>query len=110
MGPKINIKGKVQDMKKKEINIKPMHSNFLLTINTNQQYKDGDAHLENDIEVFDKTINSILSNVQKYIKIPETDHFDEKVKDIDIDYVIEKGTKKGQLHTHVMFKFKHKFN
>ena len=28
-------------------------------------------------------------------------------KDLDIDYTIERGTKKGQLHIHIMFKIKH---
>ena len=42
--PEIKIKGKIQDMNKKEKNIKPKQSNFLLTINTNQQYKDNDEH------------------------------------------------------------------
>ena len=37
--PQIKIKGKIQDMNKKQKNVKPKHSNFLLTINTNQQYK-----------------------------------------------------------------------
>ena len=53
----IKIKGNKQDMKKKEKNIKPKHSNFLLTINTNQQYKDDDEHLQDDIEIFDESIN-----------------------------------------------------
>ena len=44
--PEIKIKGKIQDMNKKEKNIKPKQSNFLLTINTNQQYKDNDEHSE----------------------------------------------------------------
>ncbi len=51
--PDIKIKGNIQDMKKKENNIKPKHSNFLLTINTNQQYKDDDEHLQDDIESMD---------------------------------------------------------
>ena len=40
--PEIKIKGKVQNMEKKEKNEKPKVSNFLLTINTNQQYKPED--------------------------------------------------------------------
>ncbi len=47
--PQIKIKGKVQDMNKKEKNVKPKHSNFLLTINTNQQYKENDEHLQDDM-------------------------------------------------------------
>ena len=54
--PEIKIKGKVQNMEKKEKNVKPKVSNFLLTINTNQQYKPEDEHLADDI--------------LKYLKIP----------------------------------------
>jgi hypothetical protein len=56
-------------MNKKEKNIKPKQSNFLLTINTNQQYKDNDEHLDNDIEVFDSTIKDLLNNVDQYINL-----------------------------------------
>jgi hypothetical protein len=106
--PEIKIKGKIQDMAKKEKNIKPKQSNFLLTINTNQQYKDDDEHLDNDIEVFDSTIKDLLNNVEQYINLPETDKWDDHfIKDIDIDYVLERGQKKGQLHIHILFKIKH---
>ena len=51
--PLVKISGKVQDLKKIEKNIKPKQSNFLLTLNTNMQYKEDDPHLNDDIEVFD---------------------------------------------------------
>ena len=106
--PNIKIKGNIQDMKKKEKNIKPKHSNFLLTINTNQQYKDDDVHLQDDIEIFDESIKTILNNIDQYINLPETDKWnDDFIKDCDIDYTIERGGKKGQLHIHILFKFKH---
>jgi len=106
--PKIKIKGAVQDLNKKEKNKKPINSNFLLTINTNQQYKDDDEGLDNDIEIFENTINSILNNVDQYVSIPPTDKWDDNtIKDVDIDYTIERGTKKNQLHIHILFKFKH---
>ena len=106
--PQIKIKGKVQDMNKKEKNVKPKHSNFLLTINTNQQYKDNDEHLQDDIEIFDESIKTILNNIDQYINLPETDKWDDNtIKDADIDYTIERGGKKGQLHIHILFKFKH---
>ena len=69
--PQIKIKGNIQDMKKKDKNIKPKHSNFLLTINTNQQYKDDDEHLQDDIEIFDESIKTILNNIDQYINLPE---------------------------------------
>jgi hypothetical protein len=40
MKPVLKIKGKVQDLVKKEKNKPLMKTNFLLTINTNQQYKE----------------------------------------------------------------------
>ncbi len=106
--PNIKIKGNIQDMKKKEKNIKPKHSNFLLTINTNQQYKDDDVHLEDDIEIFNHSIKTILNNIDQYINLPEIDKWDDDfIKDVDVNYVIERGGKKRQLHIHILFKFKH---
>jgi hypothetical protein len=59
--------------------------------------------------VFDSTIQNILNNVGDYINLPSDHKFDEHyIKDVDIDYTIEKGTKNNQLHIHIMFKFKHK--
>jgi light-regulated signal transduction histidine kinase (bacteriophytochrome) len=106
--PLIKVKGKVQDLNKKEKNIKPKQSNFLLTINTNMQYKEDDKHLKDDIEIFDHTINQVLNNVDEYINLPENDKWDDNtIKNVDIDYTIERGLKKGQLHIHIMFKIKH---
>jgi hypothetical protein len=102
----LKVKGKIQNLQKKEKN-KVLRSNFLLTINTNQQYKDDDKHLESDTKIFDEVINDILNHIQEYINIKEGDDFERDVHDADIDYVIERGTKKGQIHTHIMFKFKH---
>ena len=106
--PVIKIKGAVQDLQKKVKNKKPMNSNFLLTINTNQQYKDTDKGLENDIEVFEETIKSILNNIDQYVNLPEGDKWDDDtIKNVDIDYTIEKGTIKNQLHIHILFKISH---
>ena len=106
--PEIKIKGKVQDLKKVIKNEKPKQSNFLLTINTNMQYKDDDKHLDDDIEIFNNSINQLLNNIDDYIKLPENDTWNDKlIKSCDIDYTIELGTKKGQLHIHIMFKIRH---
>jgi hypothetical protein len=106
--PLIKVKGKVQDLNKTIKNIKPKQSNFLLTLNTNQQFKDDDPHLKDDIEIFDSCISELLNNVDQYVKLPETDIWDDNtIKNVDIDYTIERGTKKGQLHIHIMFKIKH---
>ena len=107
--PKIKIKGAVQDLEKKEKNKKPLSSNFLLTINTNQQYKNDDLeNLKNDIEVFENTIKDILNNIDQYVNLADNDKWDDDtIKNVDIDYTIERGTIKNALHIHILFKFKH---
>ena len=107
--PVIKIKGKVQNLKKLIKNEKPKSTNFLLTINTNQQYKENDKeNLDNDIEIFETTISDILNNIDQYINLPENDKWnDDTIKSIDIDYTIEKGTIKNQLHIHILFKIRH---
>ena len=106
--PLIKVSGKVQDLKKVIKNEKPKQTNFLLTLNTNMQYKDDDKHLKDDIEIFDHSINQLLNNIDDYIKLPENDTWNDKlIKSCDIDYTIERGTKKGQLHIHIMFKIRH---
>ena len=105
----IKVKGNIQNLKKKEKNEKILSSNFLLTINTNQRYGDDDEDLENDIEVFDETIQEILNSIGSYVNLPKGIPFDEEhIKNVDIDYTIEKGTKNNQLHIHIMLKFRHK--
>ena len=106
--PYIKVKGKIQNLDKIQKNLKPIHSNFLLTINTNQQYKDNDKHLENDIQIFENTIKDVLNNVDKYVNLATGDKWDDDtIKNIDIDYIIERGTKKGQIHCHALIKFTH---
>jgi hypothetical protein len=106
--PIIKVSGKVQNLEKVIKNVKPKQTNFLLTINSNQQYKDDDKHLKDDIEIFDHSINQFLNNIDEYIKLPENDTWNDKlIKSCDIDYTIERGTKKGQLHIHIMFKIRH---
>ena len=103
--PIVKVKGNIQNLEKKEKNEKPKRSNFLLTINTNQQIEK--ENIDNDIEIFDKCIQEILNNVQDYINIPEGDWNDEKIVDTDIQYTIEEGSKFHRLHIHILFKFVH---
>ena len=106
--PILKIKGNIQDLKKDIRNVKPKQSNFLLTLNTNQQFKVDDPHLKDDIEIFNSCINELLNSIDEYIKLPEGDTWNDKlIKNADIDYTIERGLNKGQLHIHIMFKFKH---
>ena len=103
----IKVKGRVQDLEKKEKNKKPIHSNYLITVNTNQQYKN-DENLQNDVTIFDEIINNLLNNIDQYIKLPDGIPFDEPyIKDVTVDYVVEVGDIKKQIHTHIMIKITH---
>ena len=46
--PIIKVQGKVQNLQKVIKNVKPKQSNFLLTLNTNQQFKEDDKHFKED--------------------------------------------------------------
>ena len=106
--PLVKITGKKQNLEKVTKNIVPKNTNFLLTINTNCQYKENDAKLADDTEIFETSISDILNNIDSYVTLPEGDQWDDdKIKQADIDYTIERGLKKGQLHIHILFKFKH---
>lgn len=106
--PLVKITGKKQNLIKKEKNEKPKQTNMLLTINLNQSYKNEDEHLKDDIEIFENSIQSVLNNIQEYINLPDPkDWTDEKIKDVNIDYTIERGLQRGHLHIHLLLKFQH---
>jgi hypothetical protein len=106
--PDIKVKGGIQQLDKVIKNAKDKTSNFFLTINTNQQYKENDPNLQNDIAVFEECIKNILSNINEYVNISEGIWDDEHINDVDIDYVIELGTIKRHIHAHIMIKIKHR--
>ena len=60
------------------------------------------------LKYFEKSIVNILENIQDYVNLPDGVTWDDHtIKDVDIDYTIEKGMKRGQLHIHILFKFVH---
>jgi len=102
------VRGKVQELGKVVKNDQPRRSNFLLTVNTNQQYRN-DNNLQNDIDVFEDTIKDLLNNIDQYVNLPEGDVWnDETITDVNIDYAIELGTKINSLHAHIILSFEHK--
>ncbi len=108
--PQIKITSRKQNLKKVEKNIKPIHSNFLLTLNLNQQYHKDEhkANLEGHMTNFDDTINKFLNSIENFIRLPSgVQYNDDTVKDIAADYVVELGAIKKQVHTHIMLKCKH---
>ena len=108
--PQIKITSRRQNLEKAEKNIKPIHSNFLITLNLNQQYYKGEhkANLEGDMSYFDDTINKFLNSIENFIRLPSgVQYNDDTVKDIAADYVVELGNIKKQVHTHIMLKVKH---
>lgn len=106
--PKVTIKGQVAKFSQKEKAVPPKQSNFFLTINTNQRFQDDDPMLENDTEVFVGVIQNVLNDIQSYVNLPPEGDWDRDVESVDVDYVVEKGTEKNCLHTHILLKFKHR--
>jgi hypothetical protein len=105
--PKVNVKGQVSNFAEKKRAVALKHSNFFLTINTNQSYKDNDPNIDNDTEVFVEVIEALLNNIQSYVKLPAGATFDNNITNADIDYVVEKGNAKHMLHCHIFLKFTH---
>jgi len=108
--PVIKIVSRKQNIDKIEKNKKPSHSNFLITLNLNQQYHKDEhkANIDTDMEIFDEHINEMLNHIENFIRLPEgVSYNDDNIKDVSADYVTELGGIKKQIHAHIMLKFKH---
>ncbi len=108
--PQIKITSRRQNLEKGEKNIRPIHSNFLITLNLNQQYHKDEhkANLNSDMDAFDDVINKFLNSIENFMRLPEgVQYNDDTVKDVNADYVVEVGDIKKQIHSHIMLKFKH---
>ena len=108
--PQIKITSRKQNINKQEKNKTPTHSNFLITLNLNQQYHKDEhkANIDNDMEIFDGLLVEFLNHIEGYVRLP-TDivYNDDNIKDVSADYVVELGNIKKQIHAHIMLKFKH---
>ena len=108
--PAIKITSRKQNINKEEKNKKPIHSNFLITLNLNQQYHKDEhkANIDNDMEIFDALINEMLNHIEIFLRLPDgVKYNDDNIKDVSADYVTEIGSIKKQIHAHIMLKFKH---
>jgi hypothetical protein len=113
MSVKIKVDGKIQNVnnvEEKNIVKKNRKSSFLLTINLNQSYKDGDQHKDNDAQYFEGVLQNILNDLGSYVKVPPGDWNDDKIKDVNIDFTIETGMKIKMLHAHVLITIEHQTN
>ena len=109
--PVIKVKGKISDFQEEKKKEQIKQSNFYLTINLNQGYNDDDVHLNDDTEIFDNLLNNMLGSIDQYITLPDgVEWTDDNIKNVDVDYVIEKGHQKKRLHTHILIKIKHNTN
>lgn len=104
----VKIRGKRQSQIKEKAE-KLNRSAFLYTINTNQRYKEGDPAIENDEICLEDSIKDVLQHLPQYISIKESGKAWDKnsIKDVDIDYTIERGSTYGALHAHILIKIKH---
>ena len=71
--PAIKITSRKQNINKEEKNKKPIHSNFLITLNLNQQYHKDEhkANIDNDMEIFDGFLVEFLNHIEQYVRLPE---------------------------------------
>ena len=74
--PEIKITSRRQNLNRTEQNKKPTHSNFLITLNLNQQYHKEEhvKNLDGDMEIFDHLINNMLEDIEHYINLPQGFH------------------------------------
>lgn len=98
-----------EEDKKKRKRLK--HSNFFLTINLNKQFKTYDEAVPLANE-FKKVIDNCLAKISNYIEINDTVHPDAKldskwIKKINIQSVVEIGSKYNQPHAHVTIAITH---
>lgn len=105
--PKVKVKGQVSNFAQTKRAPVLKHSNFFLTINTNQAYKADDPNVENDTQVFVEVIEGMLNHIDGFVKLPAGATFGDNVKGADIDYVVEKGNAQHRLHCHIYLKFTH---
>lgn len=108
--PIIKIRGGRQG-KNTEKAPKVKRSAFFLTISTNQRYAENDPNIENDEEVFEDSIKSVLEDLGKYIRFRADGHTWEsgKIHSVEVDYTVERG-RTNQIHAHILIKIKHDSN
>lgn len=107
MPVELKVKGGRSNFQRVEKQAVPKKSNFLITINTNKSYKKDDPHLESDSVFFEEKVKEMLNNLPNFLRFPEGDWTENKIKDVDVDYVVEHGNAKGMLHGHVLIKVQH---
>lgn len=94
------------------------HSNYFLTINTQQRYTGHEEDYEEFVEKFREVIDHIFSRENLPNILVLTDVAKEKghtltpqyVKQIKIEKAIERGGKNDTVHVHILFKVAHYTN
>ena len=64
--------------------------------------------IEQDTEISDGVMSHFLNNIGDFVTIPEEHWIDDYIKDTQVQYVIERGNRRGFLHFHSLIKIKHK--
>eukprot|EP00952_Eustigmatos_sp_NYUAD-ZCMA_P012733 51020-Eustigmatos_ZCMA.PRE.2 len=105
--PEVKVRGTKQ--RRTTAKNKSKHSNWLLTISSNQRYKPDDPHKEADSEIFEEVVQDLSKNISKYINFRQSGHSWSKdhIDDVDVSYGIEWGEKSRALHCHVLVKIRH---
>ena len=84
-------------------------SPFLITVNPNLSPKTySDEYVEGKLK---ETISCVFNNQSLAHMVHYTHSFTSKyIKNIELEYAIEKGHKRGFVHTHILLKITHKSN
>lgn len=87
------------------------HSNFFLTINTNQVFRGGEEGYKPFVDRFKEALGDIFGpdHLGDFINITVPGHsFDsDYIKDVDVEFVVERGGKLNTIHAHGLIKISH---
>ena len=95
---------------KKKIKIK--HTDYFITINTNETFSEMQEEKYNRrAEQLAKIWENVMDNIHKYTVFKEPHEEDtfcrEKIKAVNNEYAIERGGKTGYLHLHAILQYSH---
>jgi hypothetical protein len=109
--PEIKVRGRKQAKSTEQRPDKIKHSCYLITYNPNiSRFQDDDADLEEQQEILSDACESLLQNIEQYVKFGHEGHAwsTDVIENVSCDFVVERGKKKQQLHCHMLVKISHR--
>jgi len=120
--PIIQVKNEVTDItqpseqlkkNKRQYKTTLKHSNFFLTINTNQRFRIRDERDVQEVQEFANrfkdTLTHIFDNIQQYLKVPEDSEWNRKYfENINVESAVERSPDTDTVHAHILIKVDHR--